>query len=117
MPAYNSDSSNPSSPLRTPPIFGADYEEDAAQLIYQLGPRNDHELTTELVPKVPAQMTDYEEDAAQLIYQLGPRNDHELTTELVPKVPAQMSTLENTQKCRIKVSSDCKSSNLTLRAN
>ncbi|OMJ14674.1 hypothetical protein AYI70_g7740 [Smittium culicis] len=72
MPAYNSDSSNPSSPLRTPPIFGADYEEDAAQLIYQL----------------------------------GPRNDHELTTELVPKVPAQMSTLENTQKCRMKVSSD-----------
>ncbi|OMJ20514.1 Transposon Ty3-I Gag-Pol polyprotein [Smittium culicis] len=80
MPAYNSDSSNPSSPLRTPPIFGADYEEDAAQLIYQL----------------------------------GPRNDHEPTTELVPKVPAQMSTLENTQKCRMKVSSDCKSSNLTL---
>ncbi|OMJ20296.1 hypothetical protein AYI70_g4200 [Smittium culicis] len=83
MPAYNSDSSNPSSPLRTPPIFGADYEEDAAQLIYQL----------------------------------GPRNDHEPTTELVPKVPAQMSTLENTQKCRMKVSSDCKSSNLTLVRN
>ncbi|OMJ11708.1 hypothetical protein AYI69_g9729 [Smittium culicis] len=60
MPAYTSDSSNQSSPLRTPPIIGADYEEDTEQPIYQLGHSDDHDLTTELEPKVPAQMSTLE---------------------------------------------------------
>ncbi|OMJ11494.1 hypothetical protein AYI69_g9806 [Smittium culicis] len=81
MPADTPNSSNQSSPHCTPPILGADYEEDAEQQTYKL----------------------------------SPRNDNDFTTELVSIVPAQLSTLENTQKRRVKVNSDCKSPNLTLK--